>query len=73
MPKPTIRIHDLESDKIIDRQMTDDELAIYQAEMVAFEQNEITEQKKAKDLSATKAAVLERLGITEDEAKALLS
>jgi hypothetical protein len=35
--KPMIRIHDVESDKITDREMTDAEFVEYQAEIAAIE------------------------------------
>ncbi len=33
MTKPMIRIHDLETNEIIDREMTDDEYKIYQGQI----------------------------------------
>jgi hypothetical protein len=68
MTKPTIRIHDVSTDEIIDREMTDVEFAVYeaaQAEEVAKAEAEATK-------AAEKAALLTRLGITADEAKLLL-
>jgi len=69
MNKPTVRIHNLETDEIIDREMTDDEFAQYKVEKANFE----TKQAEEKSKSEAKAELLERLGITEDEAKLLLS
>lgn len=69
MTKPTIQIHDLESDEIIVREMTDEEFALHQA-LIERDQKQYEEfQAKAQ----AKADLLERLGITEDEAKLLLS
>jgi hypothetical protein len=68
MSKPIIRIHNVETDEIIDREMTDPEYAAFKEDseksLAAFEG---IEAKKTE-----KAALLERLGITEDEAKLLL-
>jgi len=68
MSRPTIRIHNVETDEIIDREMNDDEFAQYEADL------EIQEEKiaKAEADAAAKAALLDRLGITADEAKLLL-
>jgi len=69
MTKPMVREHDLATNKIVDREMTDAEFAAYQAE-----QAEINAQEAAKaQAEIDKAALLEKLGITADEAKLLLS
>lgn len=68
MSKPTIRLHNLESDEIIDREMTDDEFAQY-------ELDKANDQQRVDAIIAkenAKSALLEKLGITEDEAKLLL-
>jgi len=69
MPNPTIRIHNVETNEVIDREMTDAELAAYEADQAAMEAVQIA-KSQAKD---NKAALLEKLGITADEAKLLLS
>lgn len=69
MTKPLIRIHNVETDQIIDREMTDDEFAKYQIE----QKLEAQRQAEAEAKAAEKAALLERLGITEDEARLLLA
>ena len=66
MTKPIIRIHNAETDEVIDREMTDAEFAQYEAEKAA-----IDEAAAAK--AEAKAALLDKLGITEDEAKLLLA
>jgi hypothetical protein len=66
--KPIIRIHNLETDQIIDREMNDAEFAKYQLEQLAETQAQAETEAKA----TQKAALLHRLGITEDEAKLLL-
>lgn len=68
MTKPMIRIHNLETNEITDREMNDEEFAAFQAEQEANAQAEAD----AKAQAAAKAALLERLGITEEEAKLLL-
>lgn len=69
MTIPTIRIHDQATDKIIDREMNKEEFAQYEIEKQAREKREQAETIKA----AEKAALLEKLGITADEAALLLS
>jgi hypothetical protein len=68
MNKPMIRIHDLSTDEVIDREMTDAEFAQYEADQAAQAAQAEAEAAKA----AEKAALLERLGITAEEAKLLL-
>ena len=69
MTKPIIRIHDISTNEIIDRQMNDEEFAVYTKEQEA---NALAQAEEAKKATA-KAALLEKLGITEAEAKLLLS
>jgi hypothetical protein len=68
MTRPTVRIHDLSTDKVIDREMNDAEFAQYEADQAAAAIQAAAEAAKA----AEKAALLARLGITADEAKLLL-
>ena len=72
MPKitkrPMVRIHDLETNEIIDREMNDVEFAEYEAEQAA---RTVAAEAKAK-AEADKAALLARLGLTEDELKTIL-
>ncbi len=69
MTKPMIRIHDLSTDELIDREMTDEEFKQFQVSGVEIEAKKIADEAK----TTAKAALLERLGITADEAKLLLS
>ena len=69
MTKPIIVIHNIKTDEYIEREMNELELQQFQKEQ---EQLVIDEQEKAEAAEA-KAALLERLGITEVEAKLLLS
>ena len=72
MPKtttrPMIRIHDLETNEVIDREMNDAEFTQYQAEQTARIEAETAKAKTEAD----KAALLARLGLTEDELKTIL-
>jgi hypothetical protein len=69
MTKPMVRIHDISTDEIIDREMTDEEYALF----LADQELQLVEKAKAEQIEANKAALLEKLGITADEAKLLLS
>ena len=69
MTRPMIRIHDLSDDSIIDREMTDEEFAAYEADQAA----QAARQAEAEATATAKAALLTKLGITEEEAKLLLS
>jgi hypothetical protein len=66
--KPMVRIY-TEPDKFIDRQMTKEEFAQYEADLAAREAR--VSQQAAKD--EAKAALLERLGITPNEAALLFA
>ena len=71
MPKtsrPMIRIHNIETNEVIDREMNDAEFAQYEADQAA---NKAAAEAKAK-AEADKAALLVRLGLTEDELKTIL-
>ena len=69
MTRPIIRIHDTETDEVIDREMTAAEFKQYEADQAKIDALKAEAELKA----ANKAALLERLGITEDEAKLLLA
>jgi hypothetical protein len=69
MTKPTIRIHDLATDEVIDREMNDAEFAQYEADQAA----QATAQAEAEAKATAKAALLVQLGITEEQAKLLLA
>jgi hypothetical protein len=67
--RPMVRIHNTETNEIIDREMTDDEFAQYEADKVAF----AAEQAAAEAKATARAAILDRLDLTADEAALLLS
>ena len=64
-----VRIHDLSDDSITDREMNDAEFAQYEADQAA----EANRQAEADVAAAAKAALLKKLGISQDEAKLLIS
>jgi hypothetical protein len=69
MPNPMIRIHNVETDEVIDREMTKAELDAYTAQKAiddaAFAEREVK--------ATAKKALLDRLGMTAEEASLLLS
>ncbi len=66
--KPTIRIHNIETNEVIDREMNDAEFAQYEADQLAQAATDVAAAQKAAD----RAALLAQLGITEEQAKLLL-
>jgi hypothetical protein len=68
MEKLTVRIHNLETDEVIDREMTKEEFISHEEMRKELEARETSDNEKA----AAKAALLERLGMTAEEAKLLL-
>lgn len=59
---PIIKIHNAETGEVIEREMNPDELVQWEIDKATAEQT-----------ATAKAALLEKLGITEEEAKLLLS
>jgi hypothetical protein len=66
--KLQIQIHNAETGEVITREMNDAEFAQYEADQAVYAAQAVAEAAEA----AEKAALLERLGITADEAKLLL-
>lgn len=66
--KPMIRIHNAETDEIIDREMNDAEFAQYKL----VEKAELIRQAEIDAIETSKAVILDRIGLTADEAKLLL-
>ena len=65
MKNPMIRIHDMETNEIIDREMTNEEAA-------ALLPNPLTEEEQAQlDAKNAAQAKLAALGLTADDLKAL--
>jgi hypothetical protein len=68
MSKPMIRIHDLETNEIVDREMTEAEFQKYTTEKTLSDAAKAQTQAK----EAAKAELLAKLGITAEEAALLL-
>lgn len=70
MANPKIRIHDLETDEVIDREMTEAEFKTYQEQKAidAAEAKAFADAEKAKESAKAKLAAL---GLTVDDLKAL--
>ena len=68
MTKPIVRIHNSQTGEVVDREMTNTEFAAYEAEQEA----NATTKAEAEAKATAKAALLERLGITAEEAQLLL-
>ncbi len=68
MSKPMIRIHDLSTNEIIDREMNDQEFAAYEADQAANALAKAEAEAKA----TQRQLILDKLGLTADEARLLL-
>jgi hypothetical protein len=68
MPNPLIRIHNTETNEVVDRPMTKEEFDAYKVQALEDE----TKQTERLAKETAKAALLERLGITAEEAVLLL-
>ena len=67
--RPMIRIHNSETNEVIDREMNDAEFKQYQEDTAKFEADKLARV----EAEAARNAILEKLGITADEAKILLA
>ena len=68
MSKPIIRIHNRETNEVIDREMNDAEFAQYEADQAT----QAIAKAEADAKATAKAAILDRIGLTADELKTLL-
>jgi hypothetical protein len=66
--RPMIRIHNIETDEVIDREMNDAEFAQYQADKAA----QAIAKAEAELKETAKTAILDRIGLTADELKTIL-
>ena len=66
--RPMVRIHNQETDEVIDREMTDAEFAQYEADLAV----QATVKAEAEAKETAKAAILDRIGLTADELKTIL-
>jgi hypothetical protein len=71
--KPLISIADAATGDVEVREMTDDEFAAYEADQARRELEEAERQAAKQAREVARQAILDRLGLTEDEAKILLS
>ncbi len=67
MSNPLIKIHNLETNEIVEREMTPDEFAVYDAGNKAYEQKQ-TEAEAKRQAALDKLAAL---GLEPDDLKAL--
>jgi hypothetical protein len=72
MPKttnrPMVRIHNVETNEIIDREMNDEEFTQLEADKAVA----ATKQAEAEAKATARAAILDRLGLTAEEAALIL-
>jgi hypothetical protein len=68
MSRPIVIIHNAETGEIVEREMNADELAQWEADKAAA----AAQAQAAAEAAAARAALLAKLGITEDEARLLL-
>jgi len=68
MSRPTIRIHDLATNTVVDREMNDAEFAAWQEDQTA----QVTKAAEETAKAQARQAILDRLGLTEEEARLLL-
>jgi hypothetical protein len=66
--RPIIRIHNVETDEIIDREMNDVEFAQYETDKA----EQATAKTEAEAKETAKAAILDRIGLTTDELQTIL-
>jgi hypothetical protein len=69
MSNPMIRIHNVETGEVIDREMTAAEFTQYKKDQASA----LELENEIKAAAIAKAELLERLGITAEEAKLLLA
>ena len=70
MTKPTIRIHNSETDEVIDREMNDEEFAQYQIDQANYAARVIEVEARAQAKAAAESK-LAALGLTTDDLRAL--
>jgi hypothetical protein len=73
MTKPMIRIHNTETDEVIDREMTKAEFDVYTLDLENYNKAKAERKAEAEANATAKAALLDKLGITAEEAVLLLS
>ena len=68
MSRPTIRIHNSQTNEVIDREMTAAEFAQYKADQAS----QAIAQAEAEAKAVQRQAILDKLGLTAAEAQLLL-
>jgi hypothetical protein len=68
LTRPIVRIHDLATNEVIDREMTEAEYVQHVADKAANAERQAEADAKA----AAKQAIADRLGLTADELKTIL-
>jgi hypothetical protein len=68
MTKPMVRIHNADTNEVVDREMTDQEFKQYEADQVIVAAYAVESETKV----AARQAILERLGITAEEAQLII-
>jgi hypothetical protein len=63
MTRPIVKIHNVQTNEVIEREMNDTEFAQYQIDQVKF----AADKSEAEAKVQAKAALLERLGLTQEE------
>ena len=71
--KPIVKIHNTEINEVIDREMTDEEHANYLTHQQIIDDEATLQETERSQAATNKAALLAKLGITEEEARLLLS
>jgi hypothetical protein len=66
--KPMVRIHNSETDEVIDREMNDAEYA----QFLADQAENVLVRAEIQSRETAKKAILDRLGLTADELKTIL-
>ena len=66
--RPMVRIHNQETNEVIDREMNDQEFAQYEADQAAA----VARKAEAEAKATAKKAILDRIGLTADELKTIL-
>jgi hypothetical protein len=63
MTRPIVKIHNVQTNEVIEREMNDTEFAQYQIDQAKF----AADKSEAEAKVQAKAALLERLGLTQEE------
>jgi hypothetical protein len=76
MTNPIIKIHNVETGEVVEREMNAEELTQWEAEQAAEVARQETETQKAAEEAArlsAKLAIYAKLGLTEEEINTLIS